>query len=447
MSSLKRIHSYQLLQTKDNGQPTASTPTATPTPKRRGRKPKSLMQQLAPTPRAPEPDPVEAEGDSSRAKRKRKPAFDENEFVIEMPGPKRRRKMESIVACSDSTLSDSNRIADDDGGGDFSMSEPESKDVSISLTSTSTPVPGLPASGVRARARARAGRRKKPVLIMPEIFPAHQPEEMAPEVKLIPGDDSKDDVGCDSKKEEEEHRRATNDDGQNFDPDSFLEDEFLNDAISGCGDEVTVTSFEATPTMATPVTPVTPTMATPVVKKRGPGRPRKSTVVSLPTPLPEPTASELSALGFATPTQLPRKRGRKKKCETQERLDSTETPPMGLDSTPGKRRRKRINYLELSGDVERDASVDLETVSAIETPSSSTPRPPSKRGRKPKPRVDDSTLSGSDFDATTLSIVKKKKTVEVVCGKCRSTFKTLQLFHLHAASAHGGVVSHESFLF
>ena len=378
------------------------------------------MVQASPVLRDPEPDPDPTEVDESRrGKRKRKSAFDETAFVVEMPGKKRRRKEEPVskpvrTGSSYSKMSGSQDLNGTSADGDVSMSESENRDRSITSNLASTPVAGSVLGLSATGKRARPGRPRKPVLIMPEIVPARQLEETAsesqqPEVKLSHQDVP--DVDRVSMTDEA-HQSTTNDDGgddggESAKPEvdysaSFLEDEFLNDAMSSCGDDPGVAGFEPIPT-----TPV-------IVRKRG--RPKKSTVIA--SQPPTPTAAQLSNSWFATPTELPRKRGRKKKSDT---LGTPQTDP---DSSPGKRNRKRINYLELAGDIDPNASTDFETgLSGSETPSSSTPKT-SKRGRKPKIRVGD-----------------VKPPPEVVCGKCESTFKTRQLFFIHAANAHGGIVS------
>jgi hypothetical protein len=233
-------------------------------------------------------------------------------------------------------------------------------------------------------------------------------------------------------KSDDDNRAAADGDGGNGEVDysaSFLEDEFLNDAISDGGNELGVSGIQ--PPSSTPM----PTPTTPVVKKRGPGRPRKSIVASQLTPVSEPTTADLSNSIFATPTDVPRKRGRKKKVVAE--VDPEDTPLAGPDSSPGKRSRKRVNYLELSGDIEPSESADTDDVSATESPISETPKV-SKRGRKKKVITDDSMLSDTDA-ASTPTIAKTPP--GIFCGKCDSTFKARQGFLIHAASAHGGVVS------
>jgi hypothetical protein len=297
----------------------------------------------------------------------------------------------------------------------------------------------------------------KPILIVPQVALQKSQEISRKSDSDAIQDKEKSDKICDidenSGSVESEHREEDS----AFSSD-FLEDEFLMD----------VADPPKLPTLHRIKIEVS---STPLAKGKR-GRPSKKGLEEKmsSTPISEavqPISEAVQPISetvppiseFATPTEKP-KRGRKKKDPNA--LPETPEPEVAVyESVPGKRIRKKIDYRELSGEIEAkrqpketstptvlatnsilQTSIDgtsLNDLSINETP---TPQK-SKRGRKRRIDTDISMLSES-MDTDT-SIVDVKSPKAVICGKCESVFKGNQVFLYHAAAVHGGVVSHHFF--
>jgi hypothetical protein len=212
----------------------------------------------------------------------------------------------------------------------------------------------------------------------------------------------------------------------------FPEDEFLFDSFPG-SDAALTTLDLATPT------------ATATKRKRG--RPSKKSLAETSTPSAASVTpsfkTDTPSSEFATPTDGP-KRGRKKKVD----VHPLESPSTGLGPDSGKRFRKKIDYRELSGEVENpdastndanETSVDRSNETSVDSTLNGTTAaaPEKKTGRGKKRKIDVSTLG--DSDASSTDAIKTSK--DYACGKCEASYKTRQQFLFHVATAHGGVVS------
>lgn len=432
-------------------------------PSKRGRKPKTveegsphpvknvLSQDVAPE-EVPVPDVP--------GKRKRKPALNASEYFLESNVAKRKKP--------DSGSSGTSTKKKPVSTGNDEMTFPKNAQNlpklivpeitmknSVSYASEQLSAKNLEKSSDDPKAAAVVS--NKPKLIVPQVALQKSQEISRKSDSDAIQDKEKSDKICDidenSGSVESEHREEDS----AFSSD-FLEDEFLMD----------VADPPKLPTLHRIKIEVSSTP--PAKGKRG--RPSKkgleekmsSTPISEAVqPISEavqPITETVQPISeFATPTEKP-KRGRKKKDPNA--LPETPEPEVAVyESVPGKRIRKKIDYRELSGEIEAkrqpketstptvlatnsilQTSIDgtsLNDLSINETP---TPQK-SKRGRKRRIDTDISTLSES-MDTDT-SIVDVKSPKAVICGKCESVFKGNQVFLYHAAAVHGGVVSHHFF--
>jgi hypothetical protein len=146
----------------------------------------------------------------------------------------------------------------------------------------------------------------------------------------------------------------------------FPEDEFLLDSL----DSPSPSSHLAEDAFATKSQSVEPTSSeqteTPIIKPKR-GRPSKKAQVELLQPeigfSPQLVSSE-----FATPLEKP-KRGRKKK-ETYSAPEPVSEPKPIYESIPGKRMRKKIDYRELSGEIDHSSAKTLRQTQDVATPTS-----------------------------------------------------------------------------
>ena len=435
-------------------------------PSKRGRKPK-IVEEGSPYPVknvlsqdvAPEEVPVP----DVPGKRKRKPALNASEYFLESNVAKRKKP--------DSGSSGTSTKKKPVSTGNDEMTFPKNAQNlpklivpeitmknSVSYASEQLSAKNLEKSSDDPKAAVVVS--NKPILIVPQVVALQKSQEISRKSDSDAiQDKEKSDKICDidenSGSVESEHREEDS----AFSSD-FLEDEFLMD----------VADPPKLPTLHQIKIEVS---STPLAKGKR-GRPSKKGLEEIikmsSTPISEavqpiseavqPITETVPPISeFATPTEKP-KRGRKKKDPNA--LPETPEPEVAVyESVPGKRIRKKIDYRELSGEIEAkrqpketstptvlatnsilQTSIDGTSLNDLSINETQTPQK-SKRGRKRRIDTDISTLSES-MDTDT-SIVDVKSPKAVICGKCESVFKGNQVFLYHAAAVHGGVVSHHLF--
>jgi len=321
-----------------------------------------------------------------REERRRKPAIDESEFILMTPASNaaKKRKLNqqnTVLPANEKELPAQSTPPEENTRKLPVLMVPEIIKLQSNSNKTSTEEENIGSiDNAKQDLPIELAIQKEPVLV-PQIIQSnsevsqkdeqfdHQESRQKSAVE-INSDNSEESLNCNDELATnvdytEESIDQSQQSEENFSAE-FPEDEFLLDSLDG----PSPSSHLAEDTFATKSQSVETTSSeqtgTPIIKPKR-GRPSKKAQVEILQPeigfSPQLVTSE-----FATPLEKP-KRGRKKK-ETYSAPEPVLEPRPIYESIPGKRMRKKIDYRELSGEIDHSSAKALRQTRDVDTPMS-----------------------------------------------------------------------------